>query len=65
MIMNISLSDAEKHEFSTLSFQVWEHIKQLEIMKSQNSSVHLFTLKKPKQNKNKIILLHYFFPVTF
>lgn len=47
LIMNISLGDSEKREFSTWSFQVWEHIKQLKIMKSKkNNTVHLFTLKK-------------------
>lgn len=59
--MNISLGDLEKHKFSTVSFRVWEHIKQLEIMKSQkNNAVPLVNLKK---NQNYTSTLFFFFLV--
>lgn len=67
LITNISLGDSEKHEFSVLSFQVWENIKQLEIMKSQkNSTVHLFSINK-NRNKNytsALFFSNYFLALT-
>jgi len=46
LIMNISLGDSEKHEFSHCHFKFGSTPKKLEIMKSQkNSTVHLFTIK--------------------